>query len=257
MQYHWLLPPPGTVKVNVHGATPFIPFSNGNTNGIGLIIRNSDGEMLKLSIGVFLNLTSLQNQLWVINRGLTHVFENNHKDVILETDNWEVFNVLRNFPYNVPVEAIEPSIQIVIRLHDLRWVCSIVYVFPDMNQLAIYLARLGGDKCDHLYTFSKPIERVEELLSLDLWFSPLNPQFHDIKIDNDESEPMNFGISSVDDVINGGYAFHEDFFKIHNETMNAATEMVNVHNVLQKDFIFGNGYATGFARDHPVNVMFT
>lgn len=120
----------------------------------------------------------------------------------------------------------------------------------------MYLARLGGEKCDHLFTFARPIGRVEELLSLDLGFGPLAPQFHDIEIYNDEPEPVNFGLASIDGVTNGGYAFKEDFFTVHNEAVNDPPEVVDIHNALEEDFIYGISYADGFVRDHPMNVMF-
>lgn len=52
MKFHWTLPRSGIVKINVHGATPFIPFFNDNLHGVGMIIRNNEGELLKLFNGV-------------------------------------------------------------------------------------------------------------------------------------------------------------------------------------------------------------
>lgn len=79
-----------------------------------MIARNSNGELLKLSTGVIPNLTPLQSQLWAIHHGMVRAWEDNHSDIIVETDTWEAFNVLKNFPYDVPVEAIEPAIQIFV-----------------------------------------------------------------------------------------------------------------------------------------------
>lgn len=220
-----------------------------------MIARNSEGELLKLYAGVIPHLTPLQNQLWSMLHGLIRGFEDNYRDIILETDIREAFNVINNFPFDVPVEAIVPATQIFIRLHDPRRSCSIVYVFPERNQPAIYLVRLGGEKCDHLYTFSRPIGQVEELLSLDLGFGPLAPQFHDIEIYNDEADQANVGLANVDGVMNGGHAFKEDFFAVYNEQTDVP-KVVDINNVLSEDFVFGNGYAEGFAGDHPMSVMF-
>lgn len=67
----------------------------------------------------FLNLTSLQSQLQSIHHGPVCAWEDNHMDIIVETDKWEAFNVLKNFSYDVPVETIEPTVQIFICMHDL------------------------------------------------------------------------------------------------------------------------------------------
>lgn len=109
-------------------------------------------------------------------------------------------------------------------------------MFPERNQPTIYLARLGGEKCDHLYTFSRPIGKVEELLSLDLGFGPLVSQFHDIEIYNDEAYPVNFGLANVDGIMNGGQAFKEDLFAVYSEQIDVP-EVVDVQNVLSEDFI--------------------
>lgn len=87
MQYHWVLPPPHIVKINVHGASPFIPFMNGNTIGLGMVARNSEGELLKLSTGIIPNISPLHNQLWAVLHGLNRAFDDNLRDIILETDN--------------------------------------------------------------------------------------------------------------------------------------------------------------------------
>lgn len=70
-------PQPGTVKINVHGATPFIPLFNDNPYGLGMIIHNSEGELLKLSTGVLPAASSLENKLNAILNGLKKSFEGN------------------------------------------------------------------------------------------------------------------------------------------------------------------------------------
>lgn len=50
------------------------------------------------------------------------------------------------------------------------------------NPIAIYLAKLGGEKCTHLFTLSKPIGAVEDLMCLDLGFGHADPTFKDVEI---------------------------------------------------------------------------
>lgn len=182
---------------------------------------------------------------------MKRAFEDNHRDIIVETDNHEAFLVLKNFLFDVPQEVASTAKQIMTRLHDPRWACSIVYVYAERNMLATYLARLGGERCSHLYTFSRPIGCVEELLSLDLGFGPTAPQYQDIEIYEDEPDPVNFGSANVDLVMNWGYTYQEDFFAVDN---GGTPEIVDIHNFMDKDFMFGNGYAEGFVEDHPINV---
>lgn len=140
-----MLPPSGTVKVNVHGATPFIPFLNGNTSGIGMIIKTAEGELLKLSTGVPPPSSILENKLNALHHGLIKAFEANYKEVIVETGNLDAFKVIKNFPHGVPPEVDDVTRQIFIRANDPRWKCIIAYVFPGRNPIATYLARLGRE----------------------------------------------------------------------------------------------------------------
>lgn len=131
MQYHWTLPPPGVVKVNMHVATPFIPYPHGNTSGIGVVMRDSERELLKLSTGVLPSSSPLENKLNAILHGLKRSFEDNYKEVILETENLDAFQVLKNFPHAVLTGVEDVARQIFIRLNDPRWISCIVFVYPN------------------------------------------------------------------------------------------------------------------------------
>lgn len=76
--------------------------------------------------------------------------------------------VMKNYPLNLPPEVADVAKRIFIRLHDPRWFCTIVFIYSERNGLALYLARLGGERCQQLYTFTRPIGAVEELMNLDL-----------------------------------------------------------------------------------------
>lgn len=110
--------PLNQVQWRSHGATPFIPFQNGNTHGLGLIIRNSEVELLKLSTGVLPASSPLENKLNAIHQGMIKVFEENFKEVMVETDNLDAIMIIKNFPHNVPQELATVAKQIFIRLND-------------------------------------------------------------------------------------------------------------------------------------------
>lgn len=46
MEYAWTVPIFDYVKINVHCVSREAPLPNGNTNGVGVIIRDSSGSML-------------------------------------------------------------------------------------------------------------------------------------------------------------------------------------------------------------------
>ncbi|KAK1376568.1 hypothetical protein POM88_032761 [Heracleum sosnowskyi] len=93
-----------------------------------------------------------------------------------------------------------------------------------------------------LAAFTRPIGVVEDLMSLDLGFGQLDPKFRDIEIYNDKEDPVDFGPNALgtDGSLFNGYAFHEDYFVIHNEAT-GAPEVVRVQEVAVEEYILGNG----------------
>lgn len=85
-----------------------------------------------------------------------------------------------------------------------------------------------------------------------LW--TLAPQFLDVEIYNDEPVRVNFGPAKINCVMHGGYAFQEDFFTLYNGTNGA--EVVHIHNVLNEDFIYDNGYVEDFVGDYPIDFIY-
>lgn len=55
-----------------------------------------------------------------------------------------------------------------------------MYVYSERNQVAIYVASLGAEICQQLYTLPRLVEVVEELLSQVLGFGHLDPQYLDV-----------------------------------------------------------------------------
>lgn len=63
MAYHWIPPPPGTLKINVHALYSDSPIANGNISGIGIIFRDHNGFLKLNTLGVIPNLSPMGNQL--------------------------------------------------------------------------------------------------------------------------------------------------------------------------------------------------
>lgn len=75
---------------------------------------------------------------------------------------------------------------------------------PYRNALEINLAMIGGEQCNQLYTLSRPIGCVKELMSLDLGFRTIAPQCQEVKIFNDELDPVDFGPAHAEGMMHGG-----------------------------------------------------
>ncbi|KAK1379598.1 hypothetical protein POM88_026342 [Heracleum sosnowskyi] len=72
MNIHWFPPPPGTIKVNVHGGISSFPFLRGNASTVGVILRDEEGSLLCNLLGTIPNMNSAAEaiQLWGIYNGM-------------------------------------------------------------------------------------------------------------------------------------------------------------------------------------------
>ena len=62
---------------------------NGNDSGIGIVIRDRKGTIIRMYSGTIRNLTRRANEFWALLVGLKGAFLENEECVELEFDNWE------------------------------------------------------------------------------------------------------------------------------------------------------------------------
>lgn len=94
MAFHWIPPPLGVLKINVHGIHSSVPRPNGNTTSIGGVYRDANGEFKLLTIGVVPGLSRIGNQLWAIYAPMRRAFIKGYRHVMIETDNHEAFQII-------------------------------------------------------------------------------------------------------------------------------------------------------------------
>ncbi|KAK1367096.1 hypothetical protein POM88_042657 [Heracleum sosnowskyi] len=85
--------------------------------------------------------------------------------------------------------------------------------------------------------FRGPIGVVEDLMSLDLGFGHIAPQYQDIEIPSDEEDPVDFGPPNLTGagVQYGGYAFQEDYFAVEDKVEGPV--VMQIHEVVQEDYV--------------------
>lgn len=88
--YTWKAPLRNQFKVNVHVVQTSRQF-NGNTNGVGIVIRDHRGRMVKALTGTMKGLSPLATQLWALHMGLNHARLEGCELVLLETDNFNSY----------------------------------------------------------------------------------------------------------------------------------------------------------------------
>lgn len=174
--YTWQAPLRGQYKVNVHVLHTSRQF-NGNNNGVGIIIRDHRGRMVKALIGTMRGLSPLATQLWALHMGLNQARLANCEVVMLETDNFNpYFEITRkdgrgDRTCSWIVEQINKLLS-----HNPEWANVVKYVADSANRVAHYLAVVGLNTWDAMYTTTVPFGRLQEKLDLDMGFGPPIPQ---------------------------------------------------------------------------------
>lgn len=99
------MPTYGGVKLNIHGFFSEDALPNRNHSGIGVIIRNYKGKIVRMYYGSLGIGDQRINELYAMHQGLARAYLDEREVVELETDNvgayWEWTNSMNN---GVPVE---------------------------------------------------------------------------------------------------------------------------------------------------------
>ena len=87
----WQFPPNGWVKINVHSEFIQNVPEGDNRNGIGVVVRDVGGHLLRLTYGTIPGLTNLNSALWAILLGMRRAFQDSYERVIIEIDNIQAY----------------------------------------------------------------------------------------------------------------------------------------------------------------------
>lgn len=85
----WVPHPVEFVKINIFVATPVEPLANGNSNGVGIIMRNHNGFLVWGVMCPVKDLTEYQTQLWAIHKGMKEAYSRGFFNTLIETEHVE------------------------------------------------------------------------------------------------------------------------------------------------------------------------
>lgn len=74
MKRAWSFPVNGFIKINVHAYTLDHQLPNGNDSGMGIVLRDHIGAVIRMYTGTISNLTPRANELWPMLIGLQGAF---------------------------------------------------------------------------------------------------------------------------------------------------------------------------------------
>lgn len=194
---------------------------------MGIVLRTSGGSMLNCIDGVIPSLYTLGSQLYAIHVGLRRAFIERAQSVIVEIDNMEASGAIHFAHLHQHPELDDLIHQIITRIRDPNWVCSLRFIYSNRNPVTIYLSLLGGELFCRLYIFYEPKGKMTELLNHDMGLGPIGPQFLEAPMVDEEWEALD-GILE-----DGGGALAEAFMD------NIAIQAPGGNNVPQQhDVVF-------------------
>lgn len=111
---------------------------------------------------------------------MCHTFKENYGHVIIETNIFGAYNIIRNFNVKSHVVFYHIANQIDLLLRNNSRVRVFGVIFVAYNKVTQYAAKLAMNVCDRLYTLEHPVGGVVEILDWDVGIGVDNPSFVDV-----------------------------------------------------------------------------
>ncbi|WOH14899.1 hypothetical protein DCAR_0934427 [Daucus carota subsp. sativus] len=192
MDYLWDPPEGEALKINVHCITTAEPLPNGNSNSVGVVVRNEAGQEVWSAAGPMPGKSKLQATLWGIYHGALQCHKLEKWKTHIETDHWRALEAI-SYQEEVPQqEEVQEVLRLYNTLHSNNFKIgttdrAITRIPVVRNGIAAYLTRYG---LDHMKHFAEtPSSFGEKQFMLD----------RDMGLLFDEHPPANFGMREVID----------------------------------------------------------
>ena len=186
MVKYWTFPAKGFVKVNVHAFTLDNRLPNGNDSGIGIVIRDRKGTIIRMYSGTIRNLTRRANELWALLVSLKGAFLENEECVELESDNWEAIKEWDEYKWFHDPNHANVIQQLNQRKQDPNLTLVVRPIDSSQNTLARYLAQVGSWQRLRLVVIRRLFGEVKELWMLDMGLGTSKGEFEALSEDEYE-----------------------------------------------------------------------
>ncbi|WOH09263.1 hypothetical protein DCAR_0728719 [Daucus carota subsp. sativus] len=150
MDYMWEPPEAAFVKINVHCLTVAQPLLNGNSNSVGVIVRDPTGKELWSAAGPMPGKSKLQATVWGIYHGALQCHQLKKWKTHTETDHWGAVEAISFQEEFQQQEDIQEVLRLFNTLHANNFQVgltsrTITRVPVSLNGAAVFLAQFGLD----------------------------------------------------------------------------------------------------------------
>ncbi|KAK1361511.1 hypothetical protein POM88_045985 [Heracleum sosnowskyi] len=187
----WKMPPEGVIKINVHSFFSDQQLPNGNQSGIGVVCRNSRGDILRILGGSLCIENRRNNEYNAFMEGLKVAFVRGYSNIILEIDHLDAYwDWIHSAIIGAPTQHARIVQQLNQRKADKNFHSVTRLVAPDDNVLAAYVAQHGAENWKHMVHIRRPFGRIMEIWNSDMGLGEIGPQFEVLL-----EEEINIGIA--------------------------------------------------------------
>lgn len=174
----WRMPRKGMVKINVHGCFYDASLPNGNVSGIGAVIRNSRGKILRMLSGSLGIQHRRINEYHAMLEGCKRAFIEDWEHFNLESDHLDSFWEWRNST----LEGVHPDHTYIVqqlnqRGADRNFQMEPTLCDPNTNELATYFAHHGAHNYKVMVIIAQPFGRIFEIWSSDMGLGPADQRY--------------------------------------------------------------------------------
>ncbi|KAK1384132.1 hypothetical protein POM88_021867 [Heracleum sosnowskyi] len=158
----WMMPPEGVIKINVHSFFSDQHLPNGYHSGIGVICRNSRGDVLRILGGSLCIENRRNNEYNAFMEGLKVAFDRGYTNIILETDHLDAYwDWIHSAILGAPTQHARIVQQLNQRKADKNFHTKTRLVALEDNELAAYVAQHGAEKWKNMVRIRRPFAHGE------------------------------------------------------------------------------------------------
>ncbi|KAK1403674.1 hypothetical protein POM88_003279 [Heracleum sosnowskyi] len=174
----WIMPPKGVIKINVHSFFSEQRLPNGNLSGIGVVCRNSMGDILRILDGSLCTENRRSNEYHAFMEGFKVDFDKGYTNIILESNHLDVYwDWTHSSILGAPVHHARIVQQLNQRKADNNFNTETRLVAPENNELTAYVAQHGAKNWKTMVRIRRPFGRILELWNSDMGLGEIGQQF--------------------------------------------------------------------------------
>ncbi|KAK1369290.1 hypothetical protein POM88_035382 [Heracleum sosnowskyi] len=191
MEVAWFAPEDDFVKLNMFVVDVTLALANGNCNGVGIIMRDTEGQMLWAAMGPMNNKSKDEAELRALHSGMVWAVNMKRLKINIETSNMRVYDTIRFQEFIFLEDEFVQVMKLINTLHannfkDDTSVVRFSFISQELKGTAAFLANYGMEKVPSFALIPEVFDTLKERLDYDMGLAVIDiaPNFREGEIVN-------------------------------------------------------------------------